>query len=172
MYPDIDLKTKTLVRVERNNNIEVERLTDNTAVGHLRNLQLVVRFPGTNCAACDDQNSNGFVEATDGFEIDVRVINLSSQTSTGISFAHATTSTGWSFAGNTWGDDLSDAPAGATTVTNNSTDLDLVIPLGTPNGTQFTITLYFTADGQTEQFTFEPFTVGSIVHGQVVNMIQ
>jgi hypothetical protein len=171
-FSGVDLTEHTLDRVERNFNIVLER-TENpknfVLVGNLNNVQLVVRFPGVLCGGCglDDLNSDGFVQADEGFEIDLLLTNLTAQASTGIAYANATTSTGWSFSVNNDAD-LADAPPGGTSRTDTNDDLDLKIPAGVPDGTQFSVTMDITADGESATVTFGPFTVGSIFNDQVV----
>ncbi len=169
-YPQADLRDRTLKRVERNYKVVLEKSSDTKNVlGNLSNIQLITRFPGTTCNSCLDVNSNGLVEAGDGFEIDFVLTNLGTETSSGISYSNATVSTGWSFVHNTFSS-LADAPPGGTTRTNDVDDLDLDIPAGIANGTSFTITLNVTADGQSATISFGPFTVGSIADDQVFNI--
>lgn len=169
-YPDIDLTQKTLDRVQRNFNIAVERKTiiDETVVGNLTNIQLVIRFPGSVCSFCSDGNTNGVVDSGEGFEADVFVTNLSSQPSTTMSYSNATVSSGF-ITSNDSGI-LADAAAGGTSITNTTTDLDINIPSTIPNGTPFTISFDFTANGETQHLTFGPLTVGSITNGQTVDL--
>jgi len=168
-----NLIDRVLDRVERNFNIVVEKTSArHSVVGNLNNIQLIVRFPGVVCGTpnqCLDNNSNGVVDAGDGFEIDFLLTNVGTQVSTGISYSNAQVSTGWAFAFNTDAT-LSDVPVGGTTRTTNVSDLDLPVPAGTAGGTQFTITLDVTADGQTATLTFGPFTVGSISDAQIFGL--
>jgi hypothetical protein len=170
-FARVDLTEHTLDRVERNFNIVLEKTLNPKAaiLGNLDNIQLVVRFPGINCSGCLDNNSDGFVQATDGFEIDFLLSNFTSLDSSGITYSNATVSTGWTFVHNTSAN-LPDAPSGASTRTDDATDLDLDIPAGVPDGTQFTITMDVTADGESATVTFGPFTVGSIFHGQIIDL--
>jgi hypothetical protein len=174
-FPNFDLSSRTLDRVERNFNIQVEQWGDsksgNGGVGNLSNVQLVVRFPGVNPVTVDT-NGNGFVDANEAFEIDVLMTNNSGVNSTGIAYNNAVVSNGWLFNFNNSAV-LPDAPSGGTTRTNDATDMDLTLPDPplAPPGLQFNITLDFTADGQTKTLTFGPFTVGSIYNNQVINQI-
>jgi len=171
--PEVDLRDRLLDRVERDFHVRVEKWNDRSlpVVGNLNNVQMVVRFPGVNCGGgCLDNNSNGVAGAGDGFEIDFLLTNLTSQPATNVSYTNAAVSTSWIFGFNTSGI-LADAPAGGTTRTDDVEDLDLDIPLGTPDGTQFNITVDFSSDGQTTSLTFGPFTVGSITHNQVIDLL-
>lgn len=167
------LSTRTLDRVERNFDIKVERWSEGYSpalvVGNLNNVQLVIRFPSTNPPDVDT-NGNGVVDAGEIFELDVLMTNLSGSNSTGISYANAVVSNAGSIYINNSAN-LPDAPSGGTTRTDNATDMDILVDVGATAGTQFNITLDFTADGQTRTLTFGPFTVGSIADNQVINSI-
>lgn len=169
--PVIDLTPRMLERVHRNFVIAKERWDgDNSQrlLGNLHNIQLVVRFPSTNPVDIDT-NGNGFVDAGETFEIDFLLTNNTSSPATGISFSNATTSLGPVDIND--GDTLADAPPGGTSRTDNASDMDFTIPVGTAAGTQFTFSLTFTADGYSDNFTFGPFIVGSLIHGQVIDPI-
>lgn len=139
--------------------------TAGTSIGNLSDVALVIRsFPQMDSAG--DVNGDGLVQAGEGTEIDFRLINSGSATASNVSFSNATISTGWGFAFNT-SSALGNVLPGNTVITNTGSDLDLNIPAGT-NGTQFSISLDFTADGVTKNLTFGPLTVGSIANGQVL----
>jgi len=175
-----DISSRIFERVEREFNVRYETYNNlnsgggggGNQVGNLKVVQMVSYFTGIPriCASCLDNNSNGLVDPGDGFEIDFLLTNNSNTTATGISFANATVSTGWSFEFNTSAV-LPDAPPGGTSRTGDSTDLDLVIPGLTANGTSFTINADFTSDGDTQNLTFGPFVVGSISHNQTFNTL-
>jgi len=167
----IDLTPRMRERVRRNFVIATERWDgDNSprAIGNLGNVQLIVRFPSV-VPTFTDPNSNGFVDAGETFEIDFILTNNTSNTATGVAYSNATTTLGIvdfnDFA------ELPDAPPGGTTRTDEVTDMDFTIPALTAPGTQFFFSLDFTADGDTQSFTFGPFTVGAIYHNQVINYI-
>ena len=174
-----DLKERLLDRVERNFEIQVERWLGEQSfvppniVGNLANVQLAIRFPGSFNCVNGDENGDGVVQAGDGFEIDFLLTNTSNEAATGISYNNAVTSesgSDWQFQCNN-GANLPDAPPGGTTQTDTGTDMDLSIPLGVPDGTSFTITLDFTADGETVTVTFGTLVVGQISDDDVFNVI-
>lgn len=145
---------------------ESESEATTTVVGNLTNVQLVIRFPGNDTSP--DADSDGYGEAGDDLEIDFLLTASATEASTGISFANATISTGWTFLFNTSAS-LADAPAGGTTRTTTGTDLDMDIPGGTADGTSFNITMDVTADGETTSMTFGPFIVGGAGTGNIIN---
>jgi flagellin len=136
-----------------------------TSVGNLDNVSLVIRF-NPQSDSRGDVNGNGVIEEGEGTEIDFRLQNTGSQAATNVGFSNAQISNGWNFLYNTSAT-MGDVPAGATVVTDMGSDLDLNIPSGS-NGTSLSITMDFTADGETKHLTFGPMIIGSITNGQTL----
>lgn len=132
---------------------------------NLTDVSLIIRFnPQTDTSG--DVNGDGILQAGEGTELDIKMVNSGNVAARNNSFSNVTVSTGWPFAYNTSAS-LGDVAPGQTVITNQSSDLDLNIPPGT-DGTQFTINMDITTGRTTKNMTFGPLTVGSITNGEVM----
>ncbi|MBL8672219.1 MAG: flagellin [Alphaproteobacteria bacterium] len=115
-----------------------------------------------------DPNGNGFADQNEGVEIDFRLTNTAAVTINNVVVSNATISTGWGLLFNTGATLAATLAPGATTITNVSSDLDLLIPAGT-QGTSFNISMVVDFDiaGEAHSYlaTFGPAVVGEINEG-------